>query len=69
MELKFVSANPIGIIIKKEPRPWLANELDPGNLYSYLLCVICENDASPFLSAGHTLIFINPADPYHMTVL
>lgn len=61
MELKLVPANHIGIIIKKEPRPRLASELDPGNVYNYLLCVIYENDASPLLSAGHTLIFINSA--------
>lgn len=57
MGLKFVSANHIGISKKKkkkqEPRPQLASELDPGNLYNYLLCVIYENDASPLLSAGH----------------
>lgn len=57
MGLKFVSANHIGIQQKKkkkqEPRPQLASELDPGNLYNYLLCVIYENDASPLLSAGH----------------
>lgn len=55
MELKFVPANHIGISKKKkkEPRPWLASELDPGNLYNYLLCVIYEDDTSLLLSAGH----------------
>lgn len=65
MELKFVSANHIGMIIKKEPRPpRLASELDPGNLYHYFLCVIYGNEFSPLLSAGSILIFINSADIY-----